>query len=896
MKKIFFIFLLCSVFVTAQQETELSVEYREKNLPYGLTKKIPLPRPVIALALSGGGSRGIAQVGVLKALEEAGIEIDIIVGTSMGSIIGGLYSAGYSINQLDSIVRNTSWDNLLSIDRQSNRTDLFVDQKITEDKAVFSLRLKGLNPIIPTSFNSGQKLSNYLNLLILQAPIHNKSDFDELKTNFRAVCTDLVSGNPVIINSGSLSQAMRASSSVSFFLAPVKIDTMILVDGGLVANIPVVFAKKIGGNYVVAVNTTSTLRSLEELNLPWTVADQVVSIPMNILNQEQLNEADIVIVPDVKLKPATDFTNLDSLILAGYETTRNIIPRIKHELDSIQHRNLKEKNYYIKNVKLNNASGGIEKELQQKYSIMDSVSSYEILSDIYKLFDTGNYENIKAVISPDNYFTSLKLEYTESPEIKALNLSGFNYLNTDSARLILKPLIGKKYNGEKILNYLIKLINQYRSGGLSLAEISSLSFDRETGTLFITIDEGIISQIVIEGNLYTNPTIITREFPLEKGDYFRAKFVERGLINLRSTNLFDDILLTVKRVNNQNVIVLNITERVSGVARFGFRVDNEDKLQASLDIRDENVFGTGTEIGILFSGGTRNRAYILEHKSNRIFNTYFTYKINGFYGFDDVFAYREIISESGKRFSMEAIGEYRQIYYGGSLSVGTQVERFGNLIVRGTYQINELKNKQEKPVTPYKQKIFSLRVSSTIDTQDDYPYAHSGFYFMGAYETAQKMLGGDIGYTNISFDYRIHFTLSSYHTFTPKISFGFADKTLPLTQQYSLGGQSSFFGMKQDEFRGRQLFLSSLEYRYKLPFRIFFDTYYKFRYDLGSTWEVQEQIRFKDLRHGIGTGLSFDTPIGPADFSVGRSFLLKKTDRYLVWGDTAFYFSIGYYY
>src|SRR5690606_4431561 len=155
--------------------------------------------PVVAVALSGGGARGLAQIGVLKALKEADIPIDIIVGTSMGSVIGGLYSAGFSFDEIDSIAREIDWNSLLTLDRESNRRELFVDQKITEDRAIFALRLKGLTPVLPTSINDGQKLSNFLNLLTLQAPIHVNDNFDELRTQFRAVCTDLVSGSPVII-------------------------------------------------------------------------------------------------------------------------------------------------------------------------------------------------------------------------------------------------------------------------------------------------------------------------------------------------------------------------------------------------------------------------------------------------------------------------------------------------------------------------------------------------------------------------------------------------------------------------------------------------------------------------------------------------------------------------
>ena len=104
--------------------------------------------------------------------------------------------------------------------------------------------------------------------------------------------------------------------------------------------------------------------------------------------------------------------------------------------------------------------------------------------------------------------------------------------------------------------------------------------------------------------------------------------------------------------------------------------------------------------------------------------------------------------------------------------------------------------------------------------------------------------------------------------------------------------------MREDEFRGRQLFLASLEYRYNLPIDLFFDTYILIRYDLGSIWDIQDAIRFKDLRHGIGASISLDTPIGPADFAVGRSFIFKKNlpGNPISWGDFIFYFSIGYYF
>jgi NTE family protein len=167
-----------------------------------------------------------------------------------------------------------------------------------------------------------------------------------------------------------------------------------------------------------------------------------------------------------------------------------------------------------------------------------------------------------------------------------------------------------------------------------------------------------------------------------------------------------------------------------------------------------------------------------------------------------------------------------------------------------------------------------------------------------SYETAQKVLGGDISYTKFLLDYKNYLPIDDANTLVPGFVIGFADNTLPLGQQFSLGGQNSFFGLRENDYRGRQIFLTSLKYRYFLPFKIFFDTYLSLRYDLGSIWTTRKEIRFKDLRHGIGATVAFDTPLGPADFSVGRSFLFEgRLNRSTILvGPLYFYFTIGYYY
>jgi NTE family protein len=226
------------------------------------------------------------------------------------------------------------------------------------------------------------------------------------------------------------------------------------------------------------------------------------------------------------------------------------------------------------------------------------------------------------------------------------------------------------------------------------------------------------------------------------------------------------------------------------------------------------------------------------------------------------------------------------------------VGRFGHISAEAKYQRDEIKGKYDYSGPSYILDIASLRLSLIIDSQDQYPYPTDGFLVKTYYETAQTALGGDISYSKFLFDYKSILGLNAPNAFIFHGTVGISDETLPLSQHFSFGGQNMFFGYRDNEYRGRQVFSASLEYMHKLPIKLFFETYLKFRYDLGSAWTEKEQIRYKDLRHGIGATISFNTPVGPADFSVGKSFYLVDAlpNNKVVWGPTFFYFTIGYYY
>ena len=194
--------------ITPRYRTPFAVER-------GILPRRTLDRPKVGIVLSGGGARGVSQIGVLKVLERHRIPVDFVAATSMGAIIGGLYAAGYTTAQLESLAVTTNWDDVLTLADDTRRTQLFVDQKMATDRSFLTVRFEGLEPVLPPAVSSGQRLTDFLSTQMLQALYLPFPDFDHLKIPFRAVATDLVSGKRIVLKDGSLAEALRASSTRS---------------------------------------------------------------------------------------------------------------------------------------------------------------------------------------------------------------------------------------------------------------------------------------------------------------------------------------------------------------------------------------------------------------------------------------------------------------------------------------------------------------------------------------------------------------------------------------------------------------------------------------------------------------------------------------------------------
>jgi NTE family protein len=285
--------------------------------------------PRIGLVLSGGGARGIAHIGVLKVLEEMHIPVHYVTGTSMGSIVGSLYSAGYSPAELEEIVTTTDWPE--AFDDDTAREKLSFRRKEDDlnflTAARFGLQDGGV--AIPAGFIQGQKLNLLLRRLLIKTT--DVADFDALHLPFRAVSTNLIDGREVVHASGDLATAVRASMSIPGAFQPVELNGMLLVDGMLVNNIPIGLAFEMGADIVIAVDVGTPLRTKDELSSVGGVADQVLSIAtdrMANIQRDQLRERDLLIVPALEGYGAADFELGHEIVPIGERAANGFAQRL----------------------------------------------------------------------------------------------------------------------------------------------------------------------------------------------------------------------------------------------------------------------------------------------------------------------------------------------------------------------------------------------------------------------------------------------------------------------------------------------------------------------------------------------------------------------------------------
>ena len=317
-KKIFIITILATAFFTIFFPDNASAE-KKKNR-----------RPRIGLVLSGGGAKGIAHIGVLKVLDKIGLQVDYIAGTSMGSIIGGLYSIGYRAELLERLVNHFDWDDLLE-DKISRRSTS-VDEKEDHTKYIGAFPIRKLSIELPKGYKRGQKLSSLLSQLTLH--VQHIKNFNKLPTPFRCIGTDIVTGKAIVIKEGILSDAMRASMSIPSIFTPIDVNGHLMVDGGVIRNLPVTDARDMGADIIIAVDVGAPLYKRDELKSLFEIMDQSVSFLGAASTKKQRLKSDILIIPNIKGFSGSDFNKGKKLIAIGEEAARLAMPQLKALVES----------------------------------------------------------------------------------------------------------------------------------------------------------------------------------------------------------------------------------------------------------------------------------------------------------------------------------------------------------------------------------------------------------------------------------------------------------------------------------------------------------------------------------------------------------------------------------
>lgn len=394
-------------------------------------------RPKIGLTLSGGGAKGLAHIGILKAIDSAGLKIDYITGTSMGSVVGGLYAAGYSGDAIETLAKGINWKTVFSNAVQMR--SFIMEEKSEYGKYALELPLKGNKLKLPTGVIESQEL--WLELNELFYPVLDVRNFDSLNIPFRCIATDLETGEAYVFKSGSIASAVRASMAIPGVFSAVERDGKYFVDGGVIRNFPVRDVKDMGANYIIGVSVSQPLDSAKKLDNAFKILTQIV-----FLGEKKDHEAEnplcniLVEIPTEEFS-SRSFGNANEIIDLGMATGRKLYPQFKHLADSLQH--LYGPSNFVKNrlsssgkirfdsVKVVGLSKNVERAFKEQLSFDpdQKYSSKDIATAVRNAFGTRMYKNLVYDVDPgkSSADTTGQLIFNITPQPETMVKGAINY-------------------------------------------------------------------------------------------------------------------------------------------------------------------------------------------------------------------------------------------------------------------------------------------------------------------------------------------------------------------------------------------------------------------------------------------------------------------------------------
>lgn len=898
--------VICLLIINTGAAETIRLDYeREKNPKSGFVKHPLVRKPKTGIALSGGGARGLSHIGVLKELEKNGIQIDYIAGTSMGSIVGGLYAAGFSADEIKELAVNTDWSRIFSNTPQ--RSDLFVTQKTDNINHIAEVRIKERRPVIPTGLTTGQRLTQILSEKTLEADYYARGDFDQLPIPYRAVALDLVTGEKKVISEGTLARAMRASMAVPFAFTPVETDTSYLIDGGMVDNLPIDVVRDMGADLVIAVDVKAPLRKKDQLENPLQVLDQIFTLAILQHENTRAVKADVFIRPNLKGRLSTDFTMVEELIEMGHNAAREMMPDLKEKIQIL--RAEKEDSVSVKLTGLN-VSGCRTLPLDSVlyFAGLDTgktVNRTIIKAALEKIYGRGYYSDVSAEFEEQNDSATLTINVKEYPKGKSVTVQGVTLFSADSLSMALRLDTAMAMNHFQLQRKMDRLLQCYDSAGYTLAYIEEIRDDQNGYT--VIINEGRIRSVEVRGNKKTDSQIILRECVLKKGMNFRLQEAKRTLQNIYSTNLFAEVRIEVKP---GVCLIIHVTEKSMERVQAGLRYDNYRLGEGFVRYIRDNVMGTGNRWEAHLQYGFRREKYLTSLQGDRLQGSYFSHEARLYLHRDK----KHISMDNDSTINQYRMENLRKI--GLSFSLGRQIHRLGHVsaLFRFENYLSDTLDQQliERNLGNYKDGIRMFTLRSKVDDLDRLPFPNSGRKHNFSLDFAHSVIGGTESFVRFTGSVGQYYTFHDNHTLYPRLSVVYADKPLPPVEKYSIGGYTQqflfddisfynylpFAGYGAMSFSGDCVFLVNFRYRW----RVFPWLYLSILYDVGERWDREDVDLSKDfviresknLKQGAGIAVSFDTPIGPVTFAGAQAINPEDNEDQELDFRQNYYISIGH--
>ena len=386
-------------------------------------------RPKVGVVLSGGGAKGLAHIGVLKVLEEQGVQVDYITGTSMGAIVGGLYASGYTASELDSIFSSIDATALIR-DYIPRISKSFYEKKNDEIYAL-TLPFDKFKIGLPKAFSRGMYNYNLMNRLL--AHVRHVRDFNDLNIPFLCVATNIETGKPVLIDSGYLPQAILASGAFPSLFAPVLIDDKHLIDGGIVNNYPIEELKALGADIVIGVDVQDGLKDIDAISGAADVLLQISNYSTINQMKNKIGETDIYIKPDISGYTVVSFEEGKAIIqrgVAAAETKLDEIKKIGGKKDVLQKQFVPKytDKIYVNSIDINGLTRYTQRYVHGKLGFKPNsmVTFDELEKGIDQLNGTDNFSSISYRFDANGEGDELVLDLVENPTKRYLKL-GVHY-------------------------------------------------------------------------------------------------------------------------------------------------------------------------------------------------------------------------------------------------------------------------------------------------------------------------------------------------------------------------------------------------------------------------------------------------------------------------------------